>query len=213
MFNDVNNIINLIIEFCRDNVKVLMIGGIALIVIIIVVSILKGYDDDYEDYEDDSDADEKDKIVDEDTAAEPVQSIIEPSEQELTRESFPRETHPVGDIIGEIANLPTQGMKELEIKIPGAELKITYSGDCKEAYSQKTIYQEGLVILGDANSEGKDENLFSQEEPQEVISKEQGVDSEPYKGRTYIKFGPNNNNVSKSGKVYTEKELEEQIKD
>ena len=212
MFNDVNNIINLIIEFCRDNVKVLMIGGIALIVIIIVVSILKGYDDDedddydYEDY--DEDDDEEDDVIDENAVVEPVTPSVEPSGQEL-----PRETHPIGDIIGEIANLPTQGMKELEIKIPGAELKITYSGDCKGESLQEEISPNNPELLDDVNSEGQDESLCSHEEVPEAISKDQVTDSKPREGKTYIKFGPNNNNVSKSGKVYTEKELEEQIKD
>ena len=203
MFNDINNIINLIIEFCRDNVKVLMIGGIALIVIIIVVSILKGYDDD----------DEEDAVIDENAVVEPVPPSVEPSEQELPMESFPRETHPIGDIIGEIANLPTQGMKELEIKIPGAELKITYSGDCKGESLQEETSLNNLELFDDVNGEGQDENFCSQEEVPEDISKDQVTDSKSREGKTYIKFGPNNNNVSKSGKVYTEKELEEQIKD
>ena len=202
MFNDVNNIINLIIEFCRDNVKVLMIGGIALIVIIIVVSILKGYDDDEDD------DNEEDDVIDENAVVEPVTPSVEPSGQEL-----PRETHPIGDIIGEIANLPTQGMKELEIKIPGAELKITYSGDCKGESLQEEISPNNLELLDDVNSEGQDESFCSHEEVPEAISKDQVTDSKPREGKTYIKFGPNNNNVSKSGKVYTEKELEEQIKD
>ena len=202
MFNDINNIINLIIEFCRDNVKVLMIGGIALIVIIIVVSILKGYDDDEDD------DNEEDDVIDENAVVEPVTPSVEPSGQEL-----PRETHPIGDIIGEIANLPTQGMKELEIKIPGAELKITYSGDCKGESLQEEISPNNPELLDDVNSEGQDESLCSHEEVPEAISKDQVTDSKPREGKTYIKFGPNNNNVSKSGKVYTEKELEEQIKD
>lgn len=212
MFNDVNNIINLIIEFCRDNVKVLMIGGIALIVVIIVISILKGYDDD-EDDDDYEDYDDDDVVIDENAVVEPVPPSVEPSEQELPRESFPRETHPIGDIIGEIANLPTQGMKELEIKIPGAELKITYSSDCKGESLREEISPNNLELLDDVNSEDQDESLCSQEEVPEDISKDQVTDSKPREGKTYIKFGPNNNNVSKSGKVYTEKELEEQIKD
>ncbi len=231
MFKDADKIIDLIIEFCRDNLNILMIGGIALIVVVIVISILKGYDEDDDEYDDDDDEydddDFDDELDDEPEYDEPVAvvkitpvedhaqeqvtaPILEPTEVpiiEPVESGRQKGTHHLDEIIGEIANIPSEGVKKLEIKIQGAELKITYSD-----------LREEILLCGTEDSEEPDEEQLegqTEVQPEESGEHEEAnpAETSSEQGKTYTKFGPGNNNVTKSGRVYTEEELEKQIKD
>lgn len=104
-------------------------------------------------------------------------------------------------IVEGLASLSGDGVKEVGIKIPGAEVKITY---CKEdAQSEKASKdQETDEMEADGDVSGSvADNAIVKDDKTEIQPK-------PRK-----KFGPDNMNVSRSGKVYSEEELELQIRD
>lgn len=209
MFKDADKIIDLIIEFCRDNLNILMIGGIALIVVVIVISILKGYDEDDDEY-DESVAVVKITPVEDHAQEQVTAPILEPTEVpiiEPVESGRQKGTHHLDEIIGEIANIPSEGVKKLEIKIQGAELKITYSDSREEILLCGTEAEEQETqgqLEGQSEVQPEESGEHEEANPSEASSEQ---------GKTYTKFGPGNNNVTKSGRVYTEEELEKQIKD
>lgn len=104
-------------------------------------------------------------------------------------------------IVEGLAALSGDGVKEVGIKIPGAEVKITY---CKEDAESEQILEDQEIdeILAEEDSSGSvADNAIAEDDKTEIQPKARK------------KFGPDNMNVSRSGKVYTEEELELQIKD
>lgn len=104
-------------------------------------------------------------------------------------------------IVEGLAALSGDGVKEVGIKIPGAEVKITY---CKEDAESEQILEDQeideIIAEEDASGSGADN----------VTAEDDKTENQP---KPRKKFGPDNMNVSRSGKVYTEEELELQIKD
>lgn len=103
-------------------------------------------------------------------------------------------------IVEGLASLSGEGVKEVGIKIPGAEVKITY---CKEDAESEEVSKT------QESDEIKAEEVL--ESPtDEDITDDDKTESQPQPRK---KFGPDNMNVSRSGKVYSEEELELQIRD
>ena len=174
-------------------------------------------------YEEITDVAEVDSLVIEDASCELTQEIIEEvvveplveervTAEPVVKESFAqpagekkvsRNTSCIEDIIGGLANLSADGVKKVEIKIHGAEVKITYGDD----RTLNVVEDEGVCK---DETIGKN-NYCKNAECEAQTSKFTGERS--VEAKTYRKFGPNNNNVARSGKVYSEEELEKQIID
>lgn len=104
-------------------------------------------------------------------------------------------------IVEGLASLSGDGVKEVGIKIPGAEVKITY---CKEDAETEKVSKDQEA------DEMKAEEDVSSDEADNAIAKDDKTEIQP---KPRKKFGPDNMNVSRSGKVYSEEELELQIRD
>lgn len=104
-------------------------------------------------------------------------------------------------IVEGLATLSGDGVKEVGIKIPGAEVKITY---CKEDAETEKVSNDQEI------DEMKAEADVSGDEVDNAIAKDDETEIQP---KPRKKFGPDNMNVSRSGKVYSEEELELQIRD
>ncbi|MBR5517385.1 MAG: hypothetical protein IKU53_05380 [Firmicutes bacterium] len=137
----------------------------------------------------------------EEVVEEPV--VIEPLEKVAAPKKVSRNTSCLEDIIEGLANLSSDGVKKVEIKIQGAEVKITYGNDTALSITEEV---EASSNVGYSNIENYDETdneraTDKQERPKVV------------EATTRKKFGPDNTNVTRSGRVYSEEELEQQIRD
>lgn len=103
-------------------------------------------------------------------------------------------------IVEGLASLSGEGVKEVGIKIPGAEVKITY---CKEDAESEEVSK-----TQESDETKAEETLESPTD--EDMTDDDKTESQPQPRK---KFGPDNMNVSRSGKVYSEEELELQIRD
>lgn len=112
-----------------------------------------------------------------------------------------KNTSCIEDIIEGLANLSADGVKKVEIKIQGAEVKITYGNDeVLNVVEDTQVYDSKPVA--ETKPCDKGEELGEVPDQKKIIE-----------AKTYKKFGPDNNNVTRSGRVYSEEELEKQIRD
>lgn len=291
MMKEASKIVQLIIDFCRDNLDILMIGGVVVIVLILLVSSIKCFKEkDDEDLEldetelmqvveqvkqmqngfcpteemecvevvlppltarvmaevlEESKTAEKkqqediknpeDRVVaislppltatvmeSEEASKEETQTIEETPKVEefLTMEETPKaeelrsvdkvvkddkKASTIESLVEEIANISGTGVKEVKIKVAGAQVKITYLQDDQtsenetkeEIYQKEDSYSEPTELL---------------ETPEQKSYKE--VDQNPLPNeKGNFKFGPDNINIARSGRVYSEEELQQQIRD
>jgi len=197
VLKDLNELIEKVIDFCQERTDVLMIGGVALIIIIIIVSIIRSIvkRDDEEDF----DFDES-EYVGNLTKSETKCDEEKPVEKCKQNVVFPEE------LIEELSKVSAGNLQEVEIKIQSAELKFKYGGartEGEQAFEEIKFFEEKPVSEGVAATEAESENPEekTEENPKEV------------KNEAPVKFGAGNFNISKSGKVFTEEELEKQIRD
>lgn len=212
MIKEASKIAQLIVEFCRNNLDILMIGGVALIVLVIIISIVRSSrDGDDENLDFDEFAKPEAKAEE-----EPVSAKQAPEKETEEKPANPekKNTPYIEGLLGELAGLSQDGIKELEIKIQGAEVKITYgnSGDSGDSGNLDEEANEELreELVEETSDETLDDEIVDKEDDSQKEEVKQAVITS---GKVYKKFGPENNNISKSGRIYTEEELEEQIRD
>ena len=227
MIKEASKIAQLIVEFCRNNLDILMIGGVALIVLVIIISVVRSSRDggdedlDFDEFarvkteaktEDEVKAAAEAKVAAE-TSKEP-KSEAKPTVEEVPERTEKKNTPYIEGLLGELAGLSQDGIKELEIKIQGAEVKITYgnSGDSGDSGNLDEEANEELreELVEETSDETLDDEIVDKEDDSQKEEVKQAVITS---GKVYKKFGPENNNISKSGRIYTEEELEEQIRD
>ena len=95
----------------------------------------------------------------------------------------------IESLIQEIATLAGSGVSEVEIKISGTKVKILYNQD------EHTDDADDIARTYDNEAQGLDD------------------DKKSNNGAGAIKFGPDNINRSRSGRVFSEVELQQQIRD
>lgn len=210
MLKDLNQLIEKVIEFCQERTDVLMIGGVAIIVLVVLISVIRsiGKQDDEDDLDFDEDLFLK-NTTEEKTETAKETPAVEKCKQKVI---FPEE------LAEELSKVSSNNLQEVEIKIQSAELKFRY-GNPK---SEGETFREEVKIFGEESPCGESEEQQSEAIPGE----EQVKELQPELGATDIeelqdklkveapvKFGAGNYNISKSGKVFTEEELEIQIRD
>lgn len=125
------------------------------------------------------------------------------------------------ELIEEIAKASSKDLQEVEIKIQSAELRIKYAGHKDDSGAREEIKRfsgteektermaasqntyAGSAGLSDTESRNE-EALRERIQPEELPAGG---------GRRTGKFGPENFNTARSGRVFTEEELEKQIRD
>ena len=241
MLKEASKILEIIMEFCHENLNMVIIAGVALGALIIIIFAIK-FAKKEEVFDFEFDSEEFAEILEEvtrnlanikgdnlelvcieqprSTLMIEVPKKIEIEKDDIVKSSklnfkegvkkkhvvseVKRGTLSLEDIVEEIAEITGDGVKSVEIKIPGAEVKITYVDEGKESKRTKECGSDGAAIEeveGARKLEDSDCEAASKEEEQ---------------GETLYtpkRFGPENMNVARSGKVYSEAELEEQIKD
>ena len=110
----------------------------------------------------------------------------------------------IESLIQEIATLAGSGVSEVEIKISGTKVKILYNQD--EHTDDADATKE---CVNDEAKESADDIARTYD------NEAQGLDDDKKSnnGAGAIKFGPDNINRSRSGRVFSEVELQQQIRD
>jgi hypothetical protein len=111
--------------------------------------------------------------------------------------------------LGDLSGLPTENLEEVEIKIQNAELKLKY------ASFGNGIREEKVILTGDDvafSSQGNTriESQLTSHSHKVGYGSNKPIYTEIKKIK---KFGPENQNATRSGRVFTEKELQQQIRD
>lgn len=122
MSESIGKITENIIQFCRENLNIIMISGAALILLIIIIAVAvyarKNENDDDLDFDEETFIKEQQNQADKEPAED---------KRTYTKKAVSREG--IETLLEEIAHLPAQALKEVEIKIQGAEVKIKYACD------------------------------------------------------------------------------------
>lgn len=221
MAESASKILNSFTEFCRERSDILMIAGAALVVLIILVAILKSVakkDDDDEDFDFDEEAFQAEGKAQAENKALTESKVL--SEKKINETV---KGDKIESLLEQIAGIPTKNLEEVEIKIQGAELKFKYSKN--EFRTMEASAPELAESPPDAESKEGSEELQAAENTarHDEIKKEDGShdaedekkDDVGEKGEKIVikKFGPDNVDTSRSGRVFTEDELEEKIRD
>lgn len=203
MLKEASKILEIIMEFCRENLNMVIIAGAALILVILLICIAKVFKEDEDEV---SQVPELKEVKSEELKLEHSKcdevEAGESKKAELKIESS--KSTSLGAIAKELAELSGEGVKNVEIKIPGAEVKITYLDETKESKETEECERAETTI------EETEEVQKLDDLDNESVSEDEMQDETVYVPK---KFGPGNMNVARSGRVYSEAELEEQIKD
>lgn len=238
MLESIRQFYDIAVDFCREQSEILMIGGAALVVLIILIAVIRhctrgrrGGDDlefDEQRYLDEllgARAEKKEKAE----SAEKAEKTEKPenTEKAAGAESQPYKKNIIlpDELLEEISRASAQNLQEVQIKIQSAELRIRYAGYRDRDGESAQVHEE--VFHFDKTSEPADEQAKpaetadAQTEPAETKSEsESEILQEKLQPqqiaraeRPAVKFGPDNLNTARDGRIYTEEELEKQIRD
>ena len=202
MWDEAKEILNTVIDFCRDKTTAILIAGGLLIVLIIIISAVRS---SHKDDDGDFDFDEEffGEAKEEDSLEIQSSDKSEPVAAELCRDESKTEKEVDSSDSGESASEYIESILEVEIKINGAEFKLKYSkgqpSDMPSPQAEDTGESRKTCESDpDAACEGK-----SRED----------IDTERYSDLIPKKFGPGNDATTRMGRTYTEEELEKTIRD
>lgn len=230
MIREASKIINCILEFCRENQEIIMYAGLALLGAIVLIAIICAFLNRKDSTINIQEPLVKVTIEDSQKALKPADKACseDSSSKDCVREGKPSSrTDCIESIVEYIQSISPELLNEVEIKVHDAEIRIRYSNDKARERVKNEEPQKPEEIQ---ESEEVQEPVENQET--EIINEDtidnvtedaienviedatEGVIEDTTEGVTVrIKFGPDNINISRSGRVFSEEELEEQIRD
>lgn len=222
MIREASKIINCILEFCRENQEIIMYAGLALLGAIVLIAIICAFLNRKDNTINIQEPLVKVTIEDSQKALKPADKACseDSSSKDCVRESKPSSrTDCIESIVEYIQSISPELLNEVEIKVHDAEIRIRYSNDKARERVKNEEPQKPEEIQ---ESEEVQEPVENQET--EIINEDtienvtedaiENVIEDATEGVTVrIKFGPDNINISRSGRVFSEEELEEQIRD
>ncbi len=232
MLESLRQLYDNIVDFCREQSDAMMIGGAVLVVLIILIAVVRYFlkqDNSKQEADESLEFDEKqylDKLLGaeaEKEAQEEVQTETQIKENLTEKKEYPYKKNIIfpDELIDEITKASAQNLQEIEIKIQSAELRIRYAG-----YQDKGEVQEEVKHFDSAaDSADKEkeqdgdaeavetESSAASEETEEILKQKIEPAMIAEESIKHIKFGPENFNIDRNGKAYTEEELEKQIRD
>lgn len=239
MIREASKIINCILEFCRENQEIIMYAGLALLGIVILIAIICAFSN----RKDSSTINIQEPLVkvtieDAQKAPEPAGKVCgeDSSSKDCVHESKPSSrTDCIESIVEYLQSISPELLKEVEIRVHDAEIRIRYSKMCSNDKAHENVKNEEPQKpekIQDPEEVQKPEEIQETVEVQEPVENQESeiitedaienvtedatenVIEDATEGVTVrIKFGPDNINISRSGRVFSEEELEEQIRD
>lgn len=230
MIREASKIINCILEFCRENQEIIMYAGLALLGAIVLIAIICAFLNRKDSTINIQEPLVKVTIEDSQKALKPADKACseDSSSKDCVRESKPSSrTDCIESIVEYIQSISPELLNEVEIKVHDAEIRIRYSNDKarervknEEPQKPEEIQESEEVQEPVENQEteiiNEDtiENVTEDAIENVIEDATEGVIEDTTEGVTVrIKFGPDNINISRSGRVFSEEELEEQIRD
>ena len=240
MLESLRQLYDNIVDFCREQSDAMMIGGAVLVVLIILIAVVRYFlkqDNSKQEADEALEFDEKqylDKLLGAEAekesqeeaqtkTQEEVQTDTQIKENLTEKKEYPYKKNIIfpDELIDEITKASAQNLQEIEIKIQSAELRIRYAG-----YQDKGEVQEEVKHFDSAaDSADKEkeqdgdaeavetESSAASEETEEILKQKIEPAMIAEESIKHIKFGPENFNIDRNGKAYTEEELEKQIRD
>ena len=230
MIREASKIINCILEFCRENQEIIMYAGLALLGAIVLIAIICAFLNRKDSTINIQEPLVKVTIEDSQKALKPADKACseDSSSKDCVREGKPSSrTDCIESIVEYIQSISPELLNEVEIKVHDAEIRIRYSNDKarervknEEPQKPEEIQESEEVQEPVENQEteiiNEDtiENVTEDAIENVIEDATEGVIEDATEGVTVrIKFGPDNINISRSGRVFSEEELEEQIRD
>lgn len=230
MIREASKIINCILEFCRENQEIIMYAGLALLGAIVLIAIICAFLNRKDSTINIQEPLVKVTIEDSQKALKPADKACseDSSSKDCVREGKPSSrTDCIESIVEYIQSISPELLNEVEIKVHDAEIRIRYSNDKarervknEEPQKPEEIQESEEVQEPVENQEteiiNEDtiENVTEDAIENVIEDATEGVIEDTTEGVTVrIKFGPDNINISRSGRVFSEEELEEQIRD
>ncbi len=240
MLESLRQLYDNIVDFCREQSDAMMIGGAVLVVLIILIAVVRYFlkqDNSKQEADESLEFDEKqylDKLLGAEAEKEAQEEAQTKTQEEVQTETqikenltekkeYPYKKNIIfpDELIDEITKASAQNLQEIEIKIQSAELRIRYAG-----YQDKGEVQEEVKHFdsaadsadkekeqdGDAEAVETERSAAS-EETEEILKQKIEPAMIAEESIKHIKFGPENFNIDRNGKAYTEEELEKQIRD
>ena len=240
MLESLRQLYDNIVDFCREQSDAMMIGGAVLVVLIILIAVVRYFlkqDNSKQEADESLEFDEKqylDKLLGAEAEKEAQEEAQTKTQEEVQTETqikenltekkeYPYKKNIIfpDELIDEITKASAQNLQEIEIKIQSAELRIRYAG-----YQDKGEVQEEVKHFdsaADSADKEKDqdgdaeavetESSAASEETEEILKQKIEPAMIAEESIKHIKFGPENFNIDRNGKAYTEEELEKQIRD
>ena len=242
MLESIRQFYDIAVDFCREHSEILMIGGAALVVLIILIAVIRhctrgrrgdNLEFDEQRYRDEllgARAEKKEEAENTETLqnSQSAQSAEKAESQPYKKNIILPE-----ELLEEIARASVQNLQEVQIRIQSAELRIRYAGYRDRDGESEEVHEEVLHFdktpepaaeaKGAAGAEPAVEAAEAQAEPAETQSESENESAilqeklQPQQiaqtERPVAKFGPDNLNIARDGRIYTEEELEKQIRD
>lgn len=240
MLESLRQLYDNIVDFCREQSDAMMIGGAVLVVLIILIAVVRYFlkqDNSKQEADESLEFDEKqylDKLLGAEAEKESQEEAQTKTQEEAQTETqikenltekkeYPYKKNIIfpDELIDEITKASAQNLQEIEIKIQSAELRIRYAG-----YQDKGEVQEEVKHFDSATDSAdkekeqdgdaeavETESSAASEETEEILKQKIEPAMIAEESIKHIKFGPENFNIDRNGKAYTEEELEKQIRD
>ncbi len=226
MLESIRQFYDIAVDFCREHSEILMIGGAALVVLIILIVVIRhctrgrrgdNLEFDEQRYRDELLRARAEKKEEAENTETPQNSQSAQSAEKAESQPYKKNIILPEELLEEIARASVQNLQEVQIRIQSAELRIRYAGYRDRDGDSEQVHEEVLHFdktpepadeqakPAETQSESENESAILQEKlpPQQIAQAE----------RPIAKFGPDNLNIARDGRIYTEEELEKQIRD
>ena len=229
MLESIRQFYDIAVDFCREQSEILMIGGAALVVLIILIAVIRhctrgrrgdNLEFDEQRYRDEllgARAEKKEKAQGAQSGETPQNSQSAQSAEKAESQPYKKNIILPEELLEEIARASVQNLQEVQIRIQSAELRIRYAGYRDRDGESEEVHEEVLHFdktLEPADEQAKQAETQSESENESEILQEKLQPQQIARAeRPAVKFGPDNLNTARDGRIYTEEELEKQIRD
>lgn len=224
MAESLNEIIDIITGFCREHASVLMIAGAVVVVLIVLIAAICGARRGKKRAAE-SAANAAAPAISDDPALQTSEQPKPPAVPQTPEpERPPKQPQPAdqhGAEKGRIENLLRDlqsfgggGLEEVEIKIQGAEIRLRYAGNDTKVIRYETLAEKEKDMPSVEKAADRPDQKMSRGGACDPDGGEkEGIAGEDFPRDKISKFGPDNINRTRSGRVFTEEELTGKIRD
>ncbi|MEE0796284.1 MAG: hypothetical protein UIJ88_00455 [Anaerovoracaceae bacterium] len=227
MAESLNEIIDIITGFCREHASVLMIAGAVVVVLIILIAAIcvarRGKKRAAESAANAAAPAISDEPAPQ-TSEQPEPPAVPQTPERPEPERPPKQPQPadqhdaekgrIENLLRDLQSFGGGGLEEVEIKIQGAEIRLRYAGNDTKVIRYETLAEKEKDMPAGENAADLTDQKVSRGGTYDPDGGEkEGIAGEDFPRDKISKFGPDNINRTRSGRVFTEEELTGKIRD